>query len=1066
MKLPKDLLSQTYTKPRIFLCEVDKERICELQTTNTNAAFKFNSFSELSFEVARVYNDVITGEVKVNPYYDKIEALRVIEIEEFGFFEIQGPEVIGDGIKEVKNVTAYSLEYTLAQKYLNNFIVNTGTIDSIEVINAENPNDITPVSLYNPQNPNLSLLHLVLGHVYGWSIGHVDTSLQSLGRQFEVERESVYDFLINEVCEKFNCYIVFDTQNNTINIYAENLTAKFLGDGSTNIFTIYPAFSAVETVSIDGYKTTKWNYNTTTGQLTLEDAPDFGQVIEVIDGDFTKWETDVFVSFDNLSQEINVSYDADSIKTKLEISYGDDGDIREANLGMPYLLDLSYYHTVDWMGQDLYDAYNAYLIKSNSFKSTYAQNTQEILEINDRIYYEEYRLSLNYSVAQSVNSLTVGTYYIKQTGEDQSVYFKEVHLPTEWVEGTVYYSNLTTNVNEDKVTKLCNALKKYFINKNDDVDDETSWSTDMSGLDEDFVFIQEKTNGAVTLSKLQTSLSAVTTNRTTNQTVRAVINNFLAKIWDELGRTPLNTMFLEPYNELRETGIEAGWSDTTQELYGYHYTNLLFISSIESAIMQRNLAISDLEFERQTPENNNAAISESLDLSNEDNFTPSQLIKLGAFFREDKLEIDNIIETNQDSISSSIRVKQDAMESGKIELQKLCQPQLQFSMTMANIYAIPEFEPIVHQFQLGNVIKVALRPDYIKQSRLMQVNINFDNFNEFSCEFGELTSLRSQSDIHADLLKNAVSAGKSVAANSGKWTRGTDIATAIDLKLQQGLLDAVTQIKSTDGTQGVIIDKYGIKLQKVNENGEVDPKQAWIVNNMILMSDDGFQTSKTALGNVTVDGESYYGLISEIMLSGYIEGSTIRGGTIGIGEYIDPVDNTKKYHFEVDKDGNVTMNASRVAINGYATSDDVNNLGDRVSDAESDISLVVSDKKVNAASIVTAINNDGSNISISADRVNLKGAVTFESFDDDTRRQIEADTIDVQIWSSRGNIFKSRDVSSVLSCHVFKAGVEITETLPNSAFTWQKFNDDGSQDEMWTATPYGNNVKTIHHHCL
>ena len=79
MKLPFDLLSATYTKPRLFLCEVDieenkyivrtfdKERICQLKTSNTKGAFKFNSLSELDFEVARIYNNDVTGETKVNP---------------------------------------------------------------------------------------------------------------------------------------------------------------------------------------------------------------------------------------------------------------------------------------------------------------------------------------------------------------------------------------------------------------------------------------------------------------------------------------------------------------------------------------------------------------------------------------------------------------------------------------------------------------------------------------------------------------------------------------------------------------------------------------------------------------------------------------------------------------------------------------------------------------------------------------------------------------------------------------------------------------------------------------
>lgn len=134
-------------------------------------------------------------------------------------------------------------------------------------------------------------------------------------------------------------------------------------------------------------------------------------------------------------------------------------------------------------------------------------------------------------------------------------------------------------------------------------------------------------------------------------------------------------------------------------------------------------------------------------------------------------------------------------------------------------------------------------------------------------------------------------------------------------------------------------------------------------------------------------------------------------------------------------------------------------------EAGADIALVVQEKNgekvIDAASIVAAVNEAGSSVVIEADHVNLKGKVTFESFDEDTRKQIEADSIDVQIWSSRGNIFKSGDTTTVLTCHVFKAGVDITSTLPNSAFTWEKIKNDGTVDTKWAATPYGNNANTI-----
>lgn len=857
MRLPHDILSGTYARPRLFLCETDKTKICQLDANNLKGSFKFNSYSELTFEVGRIYNDLISGENKINLFYDKVEAIRLVYLENFAYFELQAPELVGDGIKEAKSCTAYSYEYTLSIKFLENFYVNTGEVDSIEVINADDPEHIVPVTLYNPSNKKLSLLHLVLEKAYGWSIGHVDDSLQTLSRQFEVDRESIYDFLMNEVCEKFNCYVVFDTINNTINLYAESLTSKFIGDGITNTFTISPPFAQIGTVSVDGYKTTRWEYNTSTGILTLEDTPESGAHIEVVDGALTEWETDVFVTFNNLSQEIKISYDADSIKTCLTVTYGEGNNIREANLGLPYITDLSYYYTVEWMGQDLYDAYTAYLQKTNQYQSEYTNNSQEMLDIAGYIDFEENRLSLGYSIAQSVNYETVGTYYVRG-GSAPNYYYTEVSLPSEYNVNTTYYSINTANLNEDKVSSLFTVLKKYFNNEED-------WKNELDTLSSDFEFME-----TYTLDYLSAELSKVTENKTDSASVEIAINNFLSEMWNEIGRTPLKMMYYEPYKKVQITNMEAGWSQKDNANYGYYYPVVLLLNSIEAAIAKRDETIANYQSQYDALQQKNAKISNELLMSN--NFTEGQLVRLSAFLREDELQLDDIVETDQDSIADTFRNKQDAMESGRIELSKLSQPQLQFSMSMANIYALPEFEPIIDQFQLGNVIKVGLRSDYIKQSRLLQVDINFDDFSDFKAEFGELTSLRTQSDIHADLLKNALQAGKTVASQSGIWQSGADRATATDLKIKQGLLDATTQIKSVDGTQSIIIDKYGIRLQKQNpDTGEIDPHQTWLVNNSIMMTDNNWKNSRCGLGQFTVDGAEFYGLCNEKIIVDFIE---------------------------------------------------------------------------------------------------------------------------------------------------------------------------------------------------
>ena len=997
MRLPRNILSGNYTKPRIFLCDTNKEKMCQLNTTDTKGSFKFNSYSELSFETSRVYNDILTGKTKVNPFYNHIESPRLILLENFGYFEIQGPELRSDGIKETKSVTAYSYEYTLSTKFLNDFYINTGKVDSLEVLNAKDPDKIIPITLCNKENHKLSLLHLVLEEAYGWKVGYVSPSLQTLSRQFEVDRESIYDFLMNEVCEKFNCYIVFDTFNNEINVYAESLTSKFIGDGNTSAFVVSPPFAQIGTVSVDGYKTTRWTYNALTGALILEDTPISGAHIEVVDGALTEWETDVFITFDNLAQEVNISYDADAIKTRLIVTYGDDLNIREANLGLPYLTDLTYYYTVDWMGQGLYDAYTAYLQKSNQYQSEYTNNSQNMLDIASKIDFIENRLSLEYSIAMSVNEKTVGTYYVK-VGTSPNHYYKEVTLPGDYQVGTIYYSNATTNLQDGvdgNVRKLYDALKKYFNNTD-------GWRDDLEGLAALFDFMT-----AYKIYWLSQQLNSVTSDRTKNSVVNNAISSFLDEMWKQLGRTPLKSLYQEQYKQIQVTNIEAGWSEESNDNYGHYYPVVLYLDSIEKAIASRDEEISLYDDFYKKIQAQNTEISNQLIMNN--NFTEDQLIRLSAFIREDELHLDDIVETDLTTANESFVLKQDAMESGRIELQKLCQPQLKFTMDMANIYALPEFEPIIDQFQLGNVIKVGLRPDYIKQSRLLQVDLNFDDFSDFSCAFGELTSLRTQSDIHADLLSQAINAGKSVATNSSYWTKGSDQASNIDLRLQEGLLSSIEALKAIDGTQNAYLDKYGLHLEAINpDTGEVDDKRVWLVNNQIVFTDDGFKTSKSVLGEFTVDGETYYGLLAQAVIAGYIEGSKILGGTIQIG-----LQDDGSYAFEVHEDGSVTMSGGS-SIGGYVTEEDYDNTMQA-----------------------------------------MQGQI--DHINDVTNAKMYT----IEITTNSSTVISTKEDTATLTCKVYSWDADITNTLSADLFNWKRISNDTEKDKIWNAMPEHQKAKSI-----
>jgi len=159
---------------------------------------------------------------------------------------------------EHKECVAYSLEYNLTQKYLELFSVNAGTEISIEgdstvyelaesydpamlyyekidgvyvMVSIEDEYEFdngvyyvntSRVRLFWPEKPELSLMHRVLEKAPDWRVGYVAPSLKFQERTFEIDRESIYDFIVNTMCPAFKCIAEFDTINNVINLYPED----------------------------------------------------------------------------------------------------------------------------------------------------------------------------------------------------------------------------------------------------------------------------------------------------------------------------------------------------------------------------------------------------------------------------------------------------------------------------------------------------------------------------------------------------------------------------------------------------------------------------------------------------------------------------------------------------------------------------------------------------------------------------------------------------------------------------------------------------------------------------
>lgn len=1537
MQLPKDLLSDTYRVPNVVLCQTNKEKICKLNVTNLEGTFKFNSYSEISFDVPSIYCDIITGETKPTPYYDYVEGLRLVYLEGFGYFQLQDPEIDGNGIQEYKHINAYSLEYSLSQRYLENFTINAS--DDEDAVSS-----IDEVVLYNPNNIAHSLIHLVLQKAYGWTVGHVDDELKNQGRSFAIDRQSIYDFIMNDMCETFKCYAEFDTINNRVNIYAENEAERFIGDGKTNSFKLQGGVSADTEITINGHVVTEYKYNQDTKELSFNNIPAQGDIIEEFKH---KYDTDVIVSFENLSNDMKVNYSADDIKTVLTVKGADDLDIRNVNFGLPSIMNLDYYCTPEWMGDSLYQEYKYYMDKQSKYMSGFyskdisgsteeyfdvkttsedfvagvvqqlpVQSAQEQFNVNgDTVSYnidkviKEYKinseieeiavnsknetfnepnmqvetitaqedvatftfdgsyiftlpsdfnfnensivkiegkevnntnyeysnhkleitnksllttgntvevitcenkfviesvitkdskiiindarelmsseysyvtngnekyLTINvslsvgdeikistpngtlftsvqvsipsgYAIAAvkvdendvkytvnttgstitindtdaikyggiieveyiqnrftleklrdkvvsveingtdsskyeldgaqlTINGLSVGDIIrvesidtqfdlsddddkeivsVMVNGEKQQGYnldgniltinelnpsdrvvinlvdnkfesqqydkqilsvkinsqkvnytfsdnvvtvsnldllFSEEQIVIEFVpksfspslpkdkivsvlvDGkeigvkqyeydystkklTISLDNLLINSsvvvasidthfdvkqlsaneniaavcilrqsNDGKTQELTVDVKDYIYDKN-----ENSLVVNDSRLSQDDIvlfktinksFVVSNSNKALTSVRINdnitedytfnSSILTITTslgigdtvsaefldnhfvlqndigskhivekkspdsmltetisegengylyNKTTKTlTVYATLENgdklivktievenallvvesdagdgqilitdvypkldsyepkagdyvvwvegytetlkrlyelidsqlteensvpdeykitekivtpknfeqaglYLPEasidnlgevykivnqdnngnevaskyyvceikvsivkneqtgkdeqkytyVWNErnlvVGAEGINSLKEKKdiYLSIQDVQIAAEWDkkDADSDEYKAYINNLNKLNAINKELENKQKKVEDIQAKIQKVNDEITLISE--DISVNKNFTPENLDRLSLFLREDEYSDDCFYVSEIDTDLDKINTQKELLVAGQKELKKISQPKLSFSASMRNIYAMPEFAPILNQFSLGNFVKVKMRDDFIKKVRLLEVQLNFSDLSNFSCTFGDLLSAKDQGDIHADLLSQAVSAGKAVASGSSYWQKGYDVATAIDERIRNGLIDATTSIKSNSAGQSVSWDNYGIHLRKV-VNGVLDNHEGWITNNKFLYSDDNFQTTKSVFGNYTINGEEYWGILAGCVRAGLVEGSSIVGGQICIGEQEDG-----SYAFMVDKDGTVTMNKGDAA---------------------------------------------------------------------------------------------------------------------------------------------------------
>lgn len=311
------------TEPSIiYLAKPGKRLFCALggiDSSTVSLSLKTNNTAELTFTVDKYINNALTDG------YEELDELMELYCDGIWFKIVDPPTISNNGMRETKEITAESYEIMLTQYKLKNFKINMGEEDSYEMMYqaTHDKSKFYQIKFYDPDNEDLSFLHLVLKHVDvpGWKIGYVDNItpdddgklLPNNICNFEVDDQNVYAFLTQEAAQGYKCVFEFDTVNMTINVYRPDSLGK---------------------------------------------------------------DTNVVLGFRNIQNTVTISRD-ENLVTQFYVDGLDDYNIDLANFGDSVITDLSYFCCEPYMNAILQEKYTAWQDYRESRRDEYCDLSRE-----------------------------------------------------------------------------------------------------------------------------------------------------------------------------------------------------------------------------------------------------------------------------------------------------------------------------------------------------------------------------------------------------------------------------------------------------------------------------------------------------------------------------------------------------------------------------------------------------------------------------------------------------------------------------------------------------------------
>ncbi|MBR4013706.1 MAG: hypothetical protein IKJ00_05360, partial [Clostridia bacterium] len=643
--------------PILYLHNPDMKPISAIKARNRNFVLRFNDLSELTFEAPK-YEKSKDGMMFELPYYSRLATKRLIKIDEIGWFQITQAVENEDGLTAYMSITAQSHQCAFKEKgffcegRLYKFYDETDPTDAHYDSDKEDAIPSVVGQLYQQLGIKVAvaITDFEPDTDYGdWTIVYIDPALKyvagaenNICRAFKENSATYgYDFMVNSVENAFEAIFDFDFMHHAIKVKrVESVTQK----------------------------------------------------------------TNIYLSFDNVVNELQTTEKADDIVTVLNCS-GTDLDIRTVNpTGTNYIVDFSYYMdevNYHWMSKGLIDKIKAWKALVDSKKAEYTT-----LVTNLRNAYESHTAASSDIV------------YVKRKNQDLEA------VRDQYIVDTTTANMLFVAETVEAGKKSYDSRSPYYSTALSENDQRTCYSTPPSYNGSAFVFSGSGTT--TTLKSNMQSNKLYFMDYSGNTYCKIVMGSKVVS-----GSEVNYVASIERYTVYSAV---SGWLT----IYG----NL--IDSKQTVIDTRKATADGISAQMQ-------AIADEVNILKYFSSTPALMSELRNYWIEGDYNNEHLAVLDSTKPEEAIDLARELLSCGEKELARVCQPRFSVAVSSIKFIKIYAFRKFMYELALGKVITVEKTKDVYYYPALTQMSFSLENDDSFELVFSNALKLNDWGFTYADL---------------------------------------------------------------------------------------------------------------------------------------------------------------------------------------------------------------------------------------------------------------------------------------------------------------------------